>query len=206
MARGKGTGERYDWQAIRTEYITSRISLKDLANKHGIRLATVTERSRTEGWVDLRKLYIDKAIRKTIDKESTKMANRLSKELAVADKISDVLTKALEDAEQFRRHIVQDKFISDNGGMDILTIEKTFDKYDMKAIQQAASALKMVEEMKRSMLNIQTMSELNRQKNEERKLAMEERRLKLEEEKRDISKPDSEMTIHIKGYEEGWCD
>lgn len=182
MARGKGTGERYDWQAIRTEYITSRISLKDLANKHGIRLATVTERSRTEGWVDLRKLYIDKAIRKTIDKESTKMANRLSKELAVADKISDVLTKALEDAE------------------------KTFDKYDMKAIQQAASALKMVEEMKRSMLNIQTMSELNRQKNEERKLAMEERKLKLEEEKRGMEKPDSEMTIHIKGYEEGWCD
>lgn len=206
MGKPKGTGEWYDWQAIRTEYITSRISLKDLAEKHGIRRATVTERSRKEGWTSLRKLYVEKTIKKTIEKESTKTANKLAKELAIADGIADVLAKALKDTDQFRKHIVQDKFIDDEGGMSILTTERVFDKYDMRAIQQAMTALKMVEEMKRSIENIQKMDALNKQKNEEKRLSMEERRLQLEEEKRKTAQPDKEMTVHIKGYEEGWCD
>lgn len=184
MAKKPGTGEWYDWQSIRTEYITSKISVRKLAEKHGIRLATVSERCRKEGWVDLRKLFIDKTIQKTIEKESTKTANKLAKELAVADKISDVLTEALKDAEQFRRHIVQEKYFDDDGGMAVITEEKVFKKYDMRSIQQAMSALKMVEEMKRSIENIQTMSELNKQKNDERKLKMEEERLELEKQKR----------------------
>ena len=181
MSKGKNTGEVYDWHAIRTEYITSRISVKDLAKKHGIRLATVSKRSSEEGWVALRKLFIEKTIHKTIEKESTKAANKLSKELKVADKISDVLEQALNDAEQFRRHIVQDKWVDEDGGMSIVTTERVFEKYDMRSLQQAMSALKMVEDMKRSILKIQTMTELNRQKNEERKLEMDERRLQLEE-------------------------
>lgn len=44
-----------DWNAIRNEYVTTQISLRDLAQKHGVSFATLRRRSEKEKWVDQRK-------------------------------------------------------------------------------------------------------------------------------------------------------
>lgn len=193
----------YDWDKIRTEYITSDLSLKDISEKYGVQQRLVNTKSAEQGWVDQRKKYNAKVVEKAVNKVATKRANQLAKELAIADNISNVLKKALDDAEQFNRYIIDTTTRVD--GTEIRTSEeKTFEKVDMRALKDAAAALRLVEEMKRSMAGILRVEEINRNRREEKRLKLEEEKLQLQKEQTDARKPDTDIKVVITGYEEGW--
>ena len=193
----------YDWDKIRTEYITSDLSLKDISEKYGVQQRLVNTKSAEQGWVDQRKRYNAKVVEKAVNKVATKRANQLAKELAIADNISNVLKKALDDAEQFNRYIIDTTTRVD--GTEIRTSEeKTFEKVDMRALKDAAAALRLVEEMKRSMAGILRVEEINRNRREEKRLKLEEEKLQLQKEQTEARKPDTDIKVVITGYEEGW--
>ena len=81
MARPKA-GEGYDWEKIKREYISSRISTKELAKKHGIRVRTVEDRCASEGWVQQRKDFEKKVSERTVAKTTEKLAENQSDILA----------------------------------------------------------------------------------------------------------------------------
>ena len=197
------TRPTYDWDKIRTEYITSDLSLKDISEKYGVQQRLVNTKSAEQGWVDQRKKYNAKVVEKAVNKVATKRANQLAKELAIADNISNVLKKALDDAEQFNRYIIDTTTRVD--GTEIRTSEeKTFEKVDMRALKDAAAALRLVEEMKRSMTGILRVEEINRNRREEKRLKLEEEKLQLQKEQTEARKPDTDIKVVITGYEEGW--
>ena len=197
------TRPTYDWDKIRTEYITSDLSLKDIAEKYGVQQRLVNTKSAEQGWVDQRKKYNAKVVEKAVNKVATKRANQLAKELAIADNISNVLKKALDDAEQFNRYIIDTTTRVD--GTEIRTSEeKTFEKVDMRALKDAAAALRLVEEMKRSMAGILRVEEINRNRREEKRLKLEEEKLQLQKEQTEARKPDTDIKVVITGFEEGW--
>ena len=197
------TRPTYDWDKIRTEYITSDLSLKDISEKYGVQQRLVNTKSAEQGWVDQRKKYNAKVVEKAVNKVATKRANQLAKELAIADNISNVLKKALDDAEQFNRYIIDTTTRVD--GTEIRTSEeKTFEKVDMRALKDAAAALRLVEEMKRSMAGILRVEEINRNRREEKRLKLEEEKLQLQKEQTEARKPDTDIKVVITGYEEGW--
>ena len=76
-----------DWQAIKTEYITTDTSYRKLAQKYGIHYKVISERGKDEGWVELRSQHRDKTLTKTLDKISQQEANRAAKIHSVADKL-----------------------------------------------------------------------------------------------------------------------
>ena len=197
------TRPTYDWDKIRTEYITSDLSLKDISDKYGVQQRLVNTKSAEQGWVDQRKKYNAKVVEKAVNKVATKRANQLAKELAIADNISNVLKKALDDAEQFNRYIIDTTTRVD--GTEIRTSEeKTFEKVDMRALKDAAAALRLVEEMKRSMAGILRVEEINRNRREEKRLKLEEEKLQLQKEQTEARKPDTDIKVVITGFEEGW--
>ena len=194
---------KYDWDKLRTEYITSDLSLKDISDKYGVSQRLVNTKSSEQGWVDQRKEYNAKVVEKAVNKVAAKRANQLAKELAIADNISNVLKKALEDAEQFNRYIIDTTTRVD--GTEIRTSEeKTFEKVDMRALKDAAAALRLVEEMKRSMAGILRVEEINRNRREEKRLKLEEEKLQLQKEQTEARKPDTDIKVVITGYEQGW--
>lgn len=194
---------RYDWEKIKIEYITTDMSLKQIAEKHGVAPRLVYEKSRANGWVAAKKKHNEKVAKKALNKVVTKQANALAKELEIANKISDVLAKALNDAEQFNRYIIDTTTKVD--GTEVRTSEeKKFEKVDMKALKDAASALEMIERMKRSMDNIRKPEQINREKREQKRLELEEEKLQLQKEQMDVSKPDKDIHVIITGFEEGW--
>ena len=194
---------KYDWDKLRTEYITSDLSLKDISDKYGVSQRLVNTKSAEQGWVDQRKEYNAKVVEKAVNKVAAKRANQLAKELAIADNISNVLKKALEDAEQFNRYIIDTTTRVD--GTEIRTSEeRTFEKVDMRALKDAAAALRLVEEMKRSMAGILRVEEINRNRREEKRLKLEEEKLQLQKEQTEARKPDTDIKVVITGYEEGW--
>ena len=197
------TRPTYDWDKIRTEYITSDLSLKDISEKYGVQQRLVNTKSAEQGWVNQRKKYNAKVVEKAVNKVATKRANQLAKELAIADNISNVLKKALDDAEQFNRYIIDTTTRVD--GTEIRTSEeKTFEKVDMRALKDAAAALRLVEEMKRSMAGILRVEEINRNRREEKRLKLEEEKLQLQKEQTEARKPDTDIKVVITGFEEGW--
>ena len=197
------TRPTYEWDKIRTEYITTDLSLKDISEKYGVQQRLVNTKSAEQGWVDQRKKYNAKVVEKAVNKVATKRANQLAKELTIADNISNVLKKALEDAEQFNRYIIDTTTRVD--GTEIRTSEeKTFEKVDMRALKDAAAALRLVEEMKRSMAGILRVEEINRNRREEKRLRLEEEKLQLQKEQTEARKPDTDIKVVITGYEEGW--
>ena len=194
---------KYDWDKLRTEYITSDLSLKDISDKYGVSQRLVNTKSAEQGWVDQRKNYNAKVVEKAVNKVAAKRANQLAKEFTIADNISNVLKKALDDAEQFNRYIIDTTTRVD--GTEIRTSEeKTFEKVDMRALKDAAAALRLVEEMKRSMAGILRVEEINRNRREEKRLRLEEEKLQLQKEQTEARKPDTDIKVVITGFEEGW--
>ena len=76
-----------DWQAIKTEYITTDTSYRKLAQKYGINVTTIAKTAGAEGWVEQRKQYATETQAKTLEKISQQEANRAAKIHSVADKL-----------------------------------------------------------------------------------------------------------------------
>lgn len=99
-----------DWLTIKTEYITTRISLRKLAEKHGASFSTLEKKARKEGWNQERKETGDKIAekvrQKTVASVATAEADRIVRMLAIGDKL---LTKLDEAAEQLGQQTVRNK-------------------------------------------------------------------------------------------------
>ena len=76
-----------DWQAIKTEYITTDTSYRKLAQKYGVSTTQICNVGRDEKWVEQREQYLNNTTAKTIEKISQQEANRAAKIHSVADKL-----------------------------------------------------------------------------------------------------------------------
>lgn len=179
----KDGGQRIDWIKMKAEYVSDpNTSLRKLSQKYGVRYTTVAQKSKADNWFATKKEKLKEIESRAVSKVVSKKADALAKEIEIADKISTRILKAMEDEEQFNRYIVNET-VSDETTSMSTSNEKVFNKVDMRALKDAAQTLKLVEEMKRSMLNIQRADQLNRERREERRLEMEEERLKMEQQK-----------------------
>ena len=88
-----------DWQAIKTEYITTDTSYRKLAQKHGVGYQAICHKSREEGWIAMRGQHKNNTTIKTLEKISQQEANRAAKIHSVADKLL-MKIEAMVDAER----------------------------------------------------------------------------------------------------------
>ena len=115
-----------DWQAIKTEYITTDTSYRKLAQKYGISTTQICNVGRDEKWVEQREQYLNKTTARTIEKISQQEANRAAKIHSVADKLL-LKIEAMVDSER----------PLDTKGIRALTAAVK----DLKEIQSVKSAL-----------------------------------------------------------------
>ena len=57
-----------DWKKVKTEYITTTISYRKLAEKHDIPFNTLQCRAKKEKWVELRQRHQDNIVAKSVEK------------------------------------------------------------------------------------------------------------------------------------------
>ena len=65
-----------DWLKIKTEYITTDVSLRRLAAKHNVGESTLFARASKEKWVEQREQHQSKTVAKTLDAISNKQVDR----------------------------------------------------------------------------------------------------------------------------------
>ena len=88
-----------DWQAIKTEYITTDTSYRKLAQKYGVSTTQICNVGRDEKWVEQREQYLNKTTAKTLEKISQQEANRAARIYTVADKLLNKI-EAMVDSER----------------------------------------------------------------------------------------------------------
>ena len=86
-----------DWQAIKTEYITTDTSYRKLAQKYGIDSAVIGRRAKGEEWVKLRQQHINKTQTKTLNAIGSKQAERTAKLIGVSDLLLDKIKSLIEE-------------------------------------------------------------------------------------------------------------
>lgn len=87
-----------DWQAIKTEYITTQTSYRKLAEKYGVSRVQIGNVGRDEKWVELRRQHLDKTVLKTVAAIENAQVERAKKMQSVADKLLDKI-EALVDRQ-----------------------------------------------------------------------------------------------------------
>ena len=163
-----------DWQAIKTEYITTDTSYRKLAQKYGIHYKVISERGKDEKWVELRSQHRDKTLTKTLDKISNKQSDKMARIDKLTDQLLDKLEQAISELDlQLYKHTDKTKVIEYNNDRrpDKPTKETIHEEeklleaksiVDRQGLKQIASALRDIKEVK--MLR----SELDRQEQEAR--------------------------------------
>ena len=163
-----------DWQAIKTEYITTDTSYRKLAQKYGVSYQAICHRSKEEGWIEKREQHMNKTVSKAIDKISTKKADKMARIDDLADKLLVKLEQAITELDlQLCTHTDKTKTIEYNNERrpDKPTKETVHEEekvlemrsiVDRQGLKQIASALRDIKEVK--MLR----SELDKQEQEAR--------------------------------------
>ena len=76
-----------DWQAIKTEYITTQTSYRKLAQKYGVSHVQIGNVGKEEKWVELRRQHLVRTVTKTVAAVESAQVNRAKKINTVADKL-----------------------------------------------------------------------------------------------------------------------
>lgn len=187
---------KVDWSKARKEYVTTRVGQQTIANKYGVSLTTVQRRACKEHWTEQRQDYRNSVTDKAIRKSANKEAALLAKEFDTASALSDVLNKAVKSVDQFNKYIVSD-MVGDGVSQ---TYEAKFDKTDMKALKDAAQAVKIIEQIKRSIKGVMT-------EDQKQQLTMAREKLDMEKQKVEQTAPDKNVKVVFDSSDaESWAE
>lgn len=175
MAAAKKT-KKINWEKIQTEYVTGRISQRDLAKKHGVSLAELGRRCKQEGWVALRREYQAKTMAKALEKISDEQADQMAQELTAA--AGELLAMVRKGIRSLDKPVRGHKETIEQEGLTTSTEWTTLDEpdgqVDLKGAKAAANALRDVY----AVLGLKT--ELERQEQEARIAALRARAAEAE--------------------------
>ena len=200
-------GIRHDWAAIKHYYVTDpNATLRKAAKKYGVSLNTIAKKSKAENWFATRKEHQTEVVTKAITRTGNLQAKELADEAVFLALMKGHMGKMLSDEQQFQRHIVEEVSVSKEDGRLISTSEAVFEKFDTRAMKDAMQTLKMIEEMARSMYNIQKATEIQKHQLDADRLKLDQERFEFEKQKAEMFKPSEGNAIRIEGFEKGWSE
>lgn len=149
-----------DWQSIKTEYITTSTSYRKLADKYGLSESYISGRAAAEGWVALRRQHRDKTITKTLNRISTRQADKMARIDQLSDRLLDKLEQAIGELDvQLRKQVEKTKQIEYNNEdcpgkptKEVIHEEEKIVDYktivDRQGLKQITAALRDIKEVK----------------------------------------------------------
>ena len=92
-------GVRVDWIKIKTEYVTTDTTYRELAEKYGISQTQVANHSKDEGWRKLREEHLQNICKKALNTVANQQAGRMARLQTVADKLLDKIENMVDAME-----------------------------------------------------------------------------------------------------------
>lgn len=76
-----------DWEKIKAEYLTTEISIRDLAQKHGVHYTTIAKKASKEEWQTQRQQQTNRTLTKILAADTKQKVDRANRLMTVADKL-----------------------------------------------------------------------------------------------------------------------
>lgn len=122
-----------DWQAIKTEYITTDTSYRKLAEKYGVSRVQIGNVGKEENWVELRRQHLDRTVTKTVAAVENAQVNRAKKIQNVADKILNKIEAMVDRPEPLTEKAIRSLTASVKDLMEIQGVKSDLDEKEQKA-------------------------------------------------------------------------
>lgn len=161
-----------DWAKMETEYITSRISQRELADKYGVTLSAVSKVARKEGWFQKRKDHIQKVVAKAARNTAVRQAKQLTTLMKAADTLGAAIEKSLQDADQLYLHMVMESNADGSTAIE----ERVYRKMDTSALRNFTAAIKELTALARDFYNIPTPAQAEAQRIASERLELDRRK------------------------------
>lgn len=89
-----------DWMTIKSEYISTRISTRELAQKHGVSYSTLEKRARREQWTAERGRIAAEAWQKTTEATTSAKVDAMTRVIEAGEKAESLIKRRLDEMEQ----------------------------------------------------------------------------------------------------------
>lgn len=204
----------FDMDEIKSEYITTDISLAKLAEKHGCTKSLLAKRSTAEKWVEERKRYRRNVVSKTVESRAREDANHLSELLGAAEMITGIAVDALTNSRHLYTYQVErrerytvpidsesgDIWSEDTDGVPIAerqwTEDRVSDAINTRALKDLASIVKEMTGLLRDFYDLPTAAQ-----REQRDINLA--RLRMDEKKAEAGEANGNITIVVSKDSEG---
>ena len=158
-----------DWEAIKADYLTGELSVRELAEKHGVSANQIYKKASSDGW----KKTLDKIRQKTEEKYVARVARTRAREIELiagaTEKMAALLDKTVDELS-----------------------EQPTDKRlrNLKGLAATASAIETNLQTAMKLLGIQTRAQEEAQKIAKARLALDQRKQRyIENKDKDANAP-----------------
>lgn len=173
------------WQQIKVEYVTTDISMRELAAKYNISESTIFKRSGREKWKEekdniaakigarVESKLTQKVIEKHVERKATQIVDEIDYGMEASNAIMKLIHEAIQgDPKQFYKQLIKKKQIYEDGSYEELLEEKETNILDSKRLDQISKALDTVTKLNRTLKEIVDAPV-------KKKLELEERKVKV---------------------------
>ena len=122
-----------DWQAIKTEYITTDTSYRKLAEKYGVSRVQIGNVGKEENWVELRRQHLDRTVTKTVAAVENAQVNRAKKIQNVADKILNKIEAMVDRPEPLTDKAIRSLTAAVKDLKEIQGVKSVLDEQEQRA-------------------------------------------------------------------------
>ena len=122
-----------DWQAIKTEYITTDTSYRKLAEKYGVSRVQIGNVGKEENWVELRRQHLDRTVTNTVAAVESAQVNRAKKMQTVADKLLNKIEAMVDSDRPLDTKAIRTLTAAVKDLKEIQSIKSDLDEKEQKA-------------------------------------------------------------------------
>ena len=158
-----------EWEKIKTEYITTDISYRNLADKYGMTYTRLHTRAYEENWKEAREEYKRNLVNKSVDLICEEQAQQIARALRIGNTMLEKIEESLNEIDIMlveRTYKIKTTEVVDGHMADV---ERSVKEYDKKKVAIDRAGLKQLSAVLRDLREIGIFrSELDRKEQEAR--------------------------------------
>ena len=158
-----------EWERVKTEYITSEISYRNLATKYGITYTRLQKRGNDEDWKTQRGEYKKNLLNKSIDLICEEQAEQIARALRIGNTMLEKIEESLNEIDIMlveRTCKIKKTEMIDG---EMADVERSTKEYDKKKVAIDRAGLKQLSAVLRDLKEIGIFrSELDKREQEAR--------------------------------------
>jgi hypothetical protein len=184
-------GEKIDisekeWGKIKTEYITTEISYRKLADKYGMTYTRLQTKAREGKWKEEREAYREKLVEKSVDLICDEQAHRIARAISIGDTMLEKVEESLREIDiVLCRNTTTIKGMERDDDGTVKEVTTSTEDYTKKQVAIDRAGLKQLSSILKDLKEIGIFrSELDRREQEAR---IDKLRKDAEEESKDAT-------------------